>query len=245
MSILSHSSFIILYLFSFFIGNNKYWSKRQYIQSRISLIWKIRSTHSGKNKKNLKINLKERQVSSHIPSYIQNIIDNVGAPISIKDYIEIVLDGLPEKYNSFIRSITSRLDSYTIDGIETFLLVKEERLEKYKSLTLIISRLYSFMVDLIGALFQKHMKKHKFAETSILQANTISTSHFSRNYNSSCQLYRLLCEICRKEGHVATHCWYRYDQNNAMLCHIEFGLFIFCIFCDCDGHIHLQASVID
>lgn len=53
-------------------------------------------------------------------------------PISEEDHIDDILDGLPDDYDSFITSITSRLDPYTIDEIESLLLAQEERFDKHK-----------------------------------------------------------------------------------------------------------------
>jgi len=53
----------------------------------------------------------------------------VGSPISTKDHIEAILDGLPEEYDSFVTTITSRLDPYTVEDVESLLLTQEERFE--------------------------------------------------------------------------------------------------------------------
>lgn len=66
---------------------------------------------------------------------LKKIIDSlfsVGASISEPDHIEAILEGLPEEYNSFIVSVTSRSDPYTVNQIENLLLAQEERLDKYK-----------------------------------------------------------------------------------------------------------------
>ena len=63
--------------------------------------------------------------------YVHKIINPtvaaIGAPISIDDHVEVILDGLSEKYDSFVR-----VDQYTIEKIEALLLSQEERFEKHK-----------------------------------------------------------------------------------------------------------------
>jgi len=50
--------------------------------------------------------------------------------VSFEDHIDDVLDGLPEEYNAFITSITSRLDPYTIEDIEALLLAQEKKIRE-------------------------------------------------------------------------------------------------------------------
>ncbi|KAK6122009.1 hypothetical protein DH2020_044247 [Rehmannia glutinosa] len=45
----------------------------------------------------------------------------VGHSLGDKDHIETIFDGLPSEYDSFIISIITRLDPYTIDDVEAFL----------------------------------------------------------------------------------------------------------------------------
>lgn len=55
----------------------------------------------------------------------------MGAPISVADHIEAILEGLPEEYNNFVVSVTSRSEPYSVDEIEA-LLAQEERIENFK-----------------------------------------------------------------------------------------------------------------
>ena len=54
----------------------------------------------------------------------------VGSPISTKDHIEAILDGLPEEYDSFVTTITSRFDPYIVEDVESLLLAQEQRFER-------------------------------------------------------------------------------------------------------------------
>jgi len=88
--------------------------------------------------KKLKVQLrmitKDKSISEYLLA-IKKIVDSlaaIGSAISNDDHIEAILDGLPEDYDSFVTSVTSRLDPYTIDDIEALLLAQEERFEKHK-----------------------------------------------------------------------------------------------------------------
>jgi len=65
---------------------------------------------------------------------VVNSLAAIGFMVFSKDHINVILDGLPEEYDEFITSITFRLDSYTIEDIETLLLAQEDRFEKHKFL---------------------------------------------------------------------------------------------------------------
>lgn len=63
---------------------------------------------------------------------VKSVVDSlaaVGNPIPINDYIEVILDGLPNEYDSVVTTVISKTDAYTVDEIETLLLAQEHRLE--------------------------------------------------------------------------------------------------------------------
>ena len=62
---------------------------------------------------------RDRSISIYLLD-INRVIDSlaaVGSKVSIEDHLEAILDGLPEEYDSFITSVTSRLDPYTVEDI--------------------------------------------------------------------------------------------------------------------------------
>jgi histone deacetylase 1/2 len=56
----------------------------------------------------------------------------IGEPISSKDHINVILEGLPEEYESLVSSIStrSRDDPVSVAEVEALLLAKESRLLK-------------------------------------------------------------------------------------------------------------------
>lgn len=66
---------------------------------------------------------------------IKKIVDTlaaVGSPIDDDEHIQVILDGLPDEYDSIVASILSRTDPYTIQEIEALMMAIEERIEKHK-----------------------------------------------------------------------------------------------------------------
>ena len=50
--------------------------------------------------------------------------------MSEKKHIDVIFEGLSTDYDTFILSIESHIDPYTIDDIESLLLAQEARIEK-------------------------------------------------------------------------------------------------------------------
>ena len=99
--------------------------------TRLKLVLKIK-----KHKQQLHTPEKDRSISAYLLD-IKKTVDQlavVGCPISIEDHIEVVLNGLSDEYDSFITSVTSRLDPYTVADIEALLLAQENRIERTKQL---------------------------------------------------------------------------------------------------------------
>ena len=54
----------------------------------------------------------------------------VGQSLSVKKHIDAILEVLPPKYETFIVSVNTRTDPYTVEEIESLLMAKEVRFEK-------------------------------------------------------------------------------------------------------------------
>ena len=64
---------------------------------------------------------------------IKNIVDHlalVGHNLSDKDHIDAVFEGLHQEYGTFIITVSSRIDPYTVEEIEALLLAQEACTEK-------------------------------------------------------------------------------------------------------------------
>jgi len=79
---------------------------------------------------------RDRTASTYLLA-IKRVFDSltaIGSPISSEDHIDTILVGLPEEYDNFITFITSQLDPYTIQDIESLILAQEDRFDKHKFL---------------------------------------------------------------------------------------------------------------
>lgn len=60
---------------------------------------------------------------------IADALNSVGLPITQQEQVDVILAGLPEEYRSFVVTVNTRLDPYTLDEIESLLLTHESLLE--------------------------------------------------------------------------------------------------------------------
>ena len=89
------------------------------------------ASHTRAKIRKLKLLLKTPKRDRSISTYlldIKKVVDSLaatGSAITAEDHIDAVLDGLPEEYDAFITSITSQLDPYTIEDIESLPFAQE------------------------------------------------------------------------------------------------------------------------
>lgn len=86
----------------------------------------------------LKLQLKNVKKTGTVNEYmlsVKKIVDmlaTVGSPIDTKEQIAAIFNGLPQEYDSFITSVMSRSEPYSIEEMEALLMAQEERIEKQK-----------------------------------------------------------------------------------------------------------------
>lgn len=67
--------------------------------------------------------------------WIKKSIDaliSIGESISVAEHIDTILEGLPNEYDDFIVSVSTRIEPYIVAEIESFLLSFEDRIENNK-----------------------------------------------------------------------------------------------------------------
>jgi len=136
----------------------------------------------------------------------------VGCPISTEDHIEAILVGLSDEYDSFVTSVTSHLDPYTVEDIESLLLAQESRIEKAKhSVDQILQAHVSSVPSSFSQSNYNSTKPFSSTHTSGLGKQRFSSmTRFSnsKNYNkvpSNTFSSRVQSQISGKYGHTALH----------------------------------------
>jgi len=183
------------------------------------------SSHTRAQIKKLKLLLKNPKKDLSISAYvldIKRVVDAlaaVGAPISVEDHIETILDGLPPDFDPFVASILSRTDPYKVAEIEALLLVPEERLERHHQLDPLsfpaIAALSTWTPsyptnDKANLKFHSNCGGRGFSRSQ----NFARGSHFSRSQaRGSWTSSKPTCQVCGKYGHAALQCWQWYDHK--------------------------------
>ena len=193
-------------------------------------VWEKLQTHYAsqtraqikKHKQQLRTPKKDRSISTYLLD-IKKTVDQlaaVGCTISTEDHIEVVLDGLSEEYDSFITSITSRLDPYTVADIEALLLAQENRIERNKQS---VDHILQANVASVPSSFSPYNSSSThsssfFRPSGHAKQRFYSKPRFqsSKNFpkiSSTASSSRVQCQICGKYGHTALHCWHRFDSS--------------------------------
>nr|KYP53212.1 Retrovirus-related Pol polyprotein from transposon TNT 1-94 [Cajanus cajan] len=146
---------------------------------------------------------------------IKKIVNNlaaIGSPLNTAEHIDAIFDGLSEEYDPFITSVLTRTEEYSVEQIESLLMAQEERLEKHKA---------SESVPLQANLAQGSFNSRKQFTNQGRGSNNNGTHgrgpHRGRGRGRSAQHFgrgnKQPCQVCGKIGHIAFHCWHRYDQQ--------------------------------
>lgn len=155
---------------------------------------------------------------------------SIGNPITMQEHIDSILEGFPEEYHILFPTIESRIDPHSVAEIEALLLSHESRLERLKAKTVVDS----FSVNLA------HTSSQQQNQVSISSSSPHNSSNNSQyqyqNPNSFGNGYRggrgghyghrgggrggryfgrggVECQICPRNDHDATICYYRFDQH--------------------------------
>jgi len=147
----------------------------------------------------------------------------IGAPISSKDHIEVLLDGLYDDYDPFITAITSRLDPYIVDNLEALLPTQKERFDKHK---LVVSSILQANIVSVTYVIENQFNQISFALILLVVQdfvvlvvfmilNDLAKIQFRENASSnSWTSDKPQCQICDKKRHSIVNCCHRYDQTN-------------------------------
>ena len=153
---------------------------------------------------------KDRSISAYVLD-IKRTVDAlvaVGAPISVEDHIETILDGLPPDFDPFVASILSRTDPYKVAEIKALLLVQEERLERHHQLDPLCFPTTVALTtwtpsnptkDKVNLKFHSNRGGRGFSRSQNFACGSrISCSQACGSWTSS----KLTCQVCGKYGHV-------------------------------------------
>ncbi|MED6179907.1 hypothetical protein PIB30_119209 [Stylosanthes scabra] len=134
-------------------------------------------------------------------------MQEINSPLTEKDHIYIILDGLPEEYKGFRASVMLQMAHISVVEIESYLIAYEEMLNQYKK------------------------PQQTIPLANLAQGTTETTQNSTRNQNQNFNRGRgrggrsnrggrynnnstkLFCQLCNRPGHGAWNCYFRFDQQ--------------------------------
>ncbi|RVW97157.1 Retrovirus-related Pol polyprotein from transposon TNT 1-94 [Vitis vinifera] len=159
---------------------------------------------------------------------IRNVVDLlalVGHKISVKDHIDAIFEGLPQDYETFIISVNSRLDPYTVEEIEALLLAQESRIEKNIKIADLSTPSLAHLIT-TNRNGSPHFNYRASTRNSNFRPPTHSGNgmqHFRGNFTQQGRgrhgrgswkgNNKPQCQLCGRIGHVVMQCYYRFDQS--------------------------------
>ncbi|GAU28846.1 hypothetical protein TSUD_21830 [Trifolium subterraneum] len=170
------------------------------------------------------LNTKARQLRSElrtlskgdrkIEEFIQRVrvinesLISIGDPVPHRNLIEIVLDALPEEYDSVVAAVASNASSVSLDELESHLLGHESRLEKNKKQ----SQLDAATVNLAQS--SPSLPSSQESTSDPLASVTGRGGRYG-GYGGRGGRYggkgTTSCQICHKNNHDASFCRFRYN----------------------------------
>uniref|UniRef100_A0A0A9GRB5 Retrovirus-related Pol polyprotein from transposon TNT 1-94-like beta-barrel domain-containing protein n=1 Tax=Arundo donax TaxID=35708 RepID=A0A0A9GRB5_ARUDO len=141
---------------------------------------------------------------------LADILSVVGKPLEDEKLTAYMMCGLSPEYDALVTSITTRVNQYTIADVYAYMLSYENRQEHNNTIVQI-----------------------SFANTASRNSERDGNNNNSRHNHGlgrgGCQQSggrgggrrqgehptpsKVVCQVCRKEGHDALRCWYRFDHN--------------------------------
>lgn len=176
-------------------------------------------------------NLKKgSQTMSEYLSKIKTITDslaNIGQPLAFNDHLNSIFRGLPSEYDPFICSMLTRTDSYKISDVHSLLLTQESRIDESKSSDIASAN----VAHTSNQYFNRGGPARGYGRNRTggrgFNRGSGGRGYFPRGRGAGARgggrFYSqnsvasnkssLLCQVCGKNGHIASQCWYRYDSS--------------------------------
>jgi len=105
--------------------------------------------------KKLKLQLRTPKRDKSVSVYLLDIkktvdtLATVDSPITTEGHIDAILDSLPNEYHSFVTTITSRLDPYTVADVESLLLATRRQVFQSKVSLISLFCIYSIQTYMV------------------------------------------------------------------------------------------------
>nr|KYP45976.1 hypothetical protein KK1_032473 [Cajanus cajan] len=179
-------------------------------------------------------NLENQTISNYV-LWIQTLVDAltaIGDFLSVKEHLDILLEGLLEEYESTVSLISSCFDLLSIEEVETLLLGHESRLEKFK-------KKVAASLNVTTPSFEPNPPiphpqanlthqdlRPQFAHRRGGRTNCWGGCFPNRGGRGHGRYAGFQCQVCNRYGNVASSCYYRFDETYVLSSLLEALQFI-------------------
>ncbi|KAI0519492.1 hypothetical protein KFK09_006940 [Dendrobium nobile] len=133
---------------------------------------------------------------------IKKIVDQIssaGSTVDPEDVMIYILNGLPPAYQSFTTTVRTMQNSISLDNLYTLLISEEIHLK-------VAALKFPAMPDNKSALYAFRGRGRR---------GNVRSANDNAPVNKSTQTSAIICQICKKKGHMANACWHRLNINYA------------------------------
>ena len=145
---------------------------------------------------------------------IADTLASIGQLIPDDELLLCVLGGLRSEYDPVVVNLTSRQESVSFQEVQFLLQSHKMRLDQLQA---------SMTIDLTNASVNVAYNSHNYNVGRGLQASKGQGGQRGRGGNNYCggcgargigrSNYRTVCQICKTVGHMATMCYFRFDND--------------------------------
>ncbi|XP_029153456.1 uncharacterized protein [Arachis hypogaea] len=193
-------------------------------------IWSRIHTKARARQLQLQLRSVKKQAStSYYLLQIKRLSDSlaaIGLPLSDEEYTNVILDGLSKEYHSFITMNTVKDPPYSILNLEALLMAQEKIIDRFKkseSSMVQVNLSQTTNIQESTSHQQQTPPTNSYSNPACGTYNNFGRAPFGRRGHGDRNSYggrgswgtnnRPQCQIYGKMGHVASYCYFSFDQN--------------------------------
>lgn len=143
-----------------------------------------------------------------------------GKHLDEEELVSYILTGLDLEYNSVVTTVTGRSDPITVGELYSQLLSFEQRINLLQGNQYQSSASNQYQSSVNSAMrgrsgFQRGFQRGRGGYNGGRGRGNRgrNTARGNINRGAADEEFRPICQLCKKKGHTAPSCWYRFDEN--------------------------------
>lgn len=145
---------------------------------------------------------------------IRDELAAVGKPIEDGEMASHILNGLGYDYNPFVSAMLGRLDPVPLSDLYSQLMAYDLRMEMYQGEAQYQSSANAAGRGRGGSRGRGNNRGRGRSSGNGSGGSGRRSNNNGANVPKKGQNVKPVCQICKREGHEAPRCWYRYDEDD-------------------------------